>query len=493
MDIIVKRSENFDEWYKQSIVKSDMINYSDVHGCYILRPASYALWEKIRSYIDSRIKKMGVNNAYFPLFGTQTNLETFPTDVAWVTKAGTSTLTDPIFVRSTSEALIYSHFANWIKSCRDMPLKINQWCNVVRWNFEDCKPFIRSREFLWQEAHTCFLEKIDADIEVRMILGMYADVYQKLLAIPDIIGYKSGMEKFVMSDYTTTVECFVPVIGKVIEGATVHYLGQNFSKIFNIKTADENQPETYAYQNSWKITTRAIGLTIMIHGDDNGLVLPPQIASIQVIIIPIGINKETPSDDIAIIHCRCRDVATIIRENGLTVEIDDKPYHEVDYKFNYWKLRGVPLRIEIGPNEIKQSTLITCRRDTGEKTIIPYFNNIEIANFINFTLDQIQESMYLKAEKIRDESIVVCQNKNEFMITIDEKKMPLVPWCEKNECEESIISMCKNLNVKSLCIPFNQKLAATISNNPTNIITGSSKCFCCDFDAKSYTLFGSSY
>lgn len=486
--ITVTKSDNFSEWYRQMIVKAEMIDYGEISGCYILRPNAYSLWEKIQDYVDFRIKKMGVKNAYFPLFGTKNNLEKeqshlegFTAEVAWVTKAGSSDLAEPIFVRPTSETLMYGHFANWIKSHRDLPLKINQWCNVVRWEFKDCTPFIRSREFLWQEAHTCFKTREEADKEVQIVLEMYANVYRKLLAVPVIMGKKSVREKFAGADYTTTVECFVPAIGKAIQGATSHCLGQNFSKMFDIKIEINDYTKQYVYQNSWGITTRTIGVMAMVHGDDQGLVLPPAIAPIQVIIIPCGIGNKTTHSDAENIENTCKEMVDILALANIVAQIDDRDQYRVGYKFNYWELRGVPLRIEIGPNDIKKSTVIVCRRDTKEKQTISYANGFP--QQIQSILDTIQQSMYNKAEKELNQSICTCHNNEELMCAIKNKCMGLAPWCEIESCEDSIVAICKNngLSVKSLCIPFD------------NIITENSKCFSCGLSAKSFTLFGSSY
>jgi prolyl-tRNA synthetase len=496
------KESDFSDWYRQVITKAELIDYGDISGCYILRPGSYEIWEKIQKYIDSKIKKMGVKNAYFPLFGTKKNLEAekshiegFQAEVAWVTETGATKLNEPIHVRATSETIMYPHFANWIKSHRDLPLKINQWCNVVRWEFKDCTPFIRSRELLWQEGHSCFLTKIEADTEVRRILDMYSDVYKKLLAVPVIQGRKSEREKFAGGDYTTTVECFIPTIGKAVQGATSHCLGQNFSKIFNIQVECVNNTKQFVCQNSWGITTRTIGVAIMVHGDNKGLVLPPKIAPIKVIVIPCGINSKSIPEEEKSVYQICNEISALLNENGISTEVDNRTNCRVGYKFNYWEMRGVPLRIEIGPKDLRNSRVCVCRRDTGKKSFIVNNALDKFVEEISDLLDHIQEDMFTKARIERDSCITVCNNITTFVLAISNKHMCLSPWCENIECEENIISQCKksNFTVKSLCIPFDQMLATKITNDSTCSINDSTKCFNCEHSAKSYTLFGSSF
>jgi prolyl-tRNA synthetase family I len=506
--ITVSKDSNFSEWYRQTIIKSELIDYSDISGCYILRPNAYSIWEKIQEYINKKIHDMGIKNAYFPLFVTKSALETeeshingFAPEVAWVTKSGTSNLEEPIAIRPTSETIMYPHFAVWIKSHRDLPLKINQWCNVVRWEFKDCTPFIRSREFLWQEGHTCYSSKVDADIEIRQILQMYADVYEKILAVPVILGQKTLREKFAGGDYTTTVECYAPIIGKAVQGATSHSLGKNFSKMFGIQFEDVNKEKQYVYQNSWGITTRTIGVMTMIHGDNKGLVLPPKIAFTKIIIVPCGINSKTSQLEEKNVEDLCQYLSDCLNSNGITTEIDTRDNYRVGYKFNYWELRGIPLRIEVGPKDVIDQTVNVCRRDTGEKSKITYGsqekndNNIIISNnFLNAItelLDHMQEDMFNRAKTIRDSNINFCNNITDFETSLKNKQMCLVPWCEIPECEDQIVVHCKTngITMKSLCIPFDQNLPYKLTKN----MSKHDKCFYCQNEFRSYTLFGCSY
>jgi prolyl-tRNA synthetase len=299
----VSMEEDFGAWYSQVVVAGELIEYYDISGCYILRPWAYSMWEQIKDFFDAEIKKQGVENCYFPLFVSAARLEAekdhiedFAPEVAWVTRSGQSELDVPIAVRPTSETVMYPVFANWIRSHRDLPMKINQWCNVVRWEFKHPTPFIRSREFLWQEGHTAFAGKAEADAEVRRILELYRRVYEELLAVPVVPGVKSEKEKFAGGLYTTTVEAFVPQTGRGIQGATSHCLGQNFAKMFQIEFENKTGGRSMPWQNSWGCTTRTIGVAIMVHGDDKGLVLPPRVAPQQVVVVTIPNTKLSPED-----------------------------------------------------------------------------------------------------------------------------------------------------------------------------------------------------
>ncbi|XWV24814.1 prolyl-tRNA synthetase [Tupanvirus deep ocean] len=507
-----KETKSFSDWYRQTIVKSELIDYSDISGCYVLRPNAYSLWEKIQEYVNHRINKMGVRNAYFPLFVSKRALETekshvegFAPEVAWVTKAGTSDLAEHIAVRPTSETIMYPHFADWIKSHRDLPLKLNQWCNVVRWEFKDCTPFIRSREFLWQEGHTCFLTKEEADIEVHQILNMYSSVYENLLAVPVIAGRKSEREKFAGGDYTTTVECYIPVVGKAVQGATSHCLGQNFSKMFGIEVEGKNGSKQFVYQNSWGITTRTIGVVTMVHGDNKGLVLPPAIAFTKVVIIPCGINSKTKKEDEDAVAKLCKYLTDYLNAADINTELDDRTNYRVGHKFNYWEMRGVPLRIEIGPKDVANGVVSVCRRDNGEKSTISCAMvkdscdnltiNHEFIGEITNMLNRIQSDMFDKAKIERDLNVCVCDNVTTFTSALEDKHMCLVPWCENPECEDNIVANCKKLgiNMKSLCIPFDQELPIKITNDTNQTIKNYNKCFYCDNKSSSYTLFGCSF
>ena len=339
------------------IHKSEMIEFYDISGCYILRPWSFSLWEAITEFFDGRIKKMGVKNCYFPMFVSEAKLnaekdhvEGFAPEVAWVTRSGDGELEQPIAIRPTSETIMYPAYACWIRSHRDLPLLLNQWCSVVRWEFKHPTPFLRTREFLWQEGHTAHGSYEEADKMVMDILGHYKAIYEELLAVPVIKGYKTEKEKFAGGFRTTTVEAYVPATGRAIQGATSHNLGKNFGKMFKIEYEDKQGQKQIPWQTSWGFTTRSIGVMVMVHSDDTGLVLPPRVAPIQVVIVPIvmsGMNLDTLSG-------AASDLASQLRASGVRVELDDRDNYNPGWKYNYWELKGVPLRLELGPKDLEK-------------------------------------------------------------------------------------------------------------------------------------------
>merc|ERR1719273_1047357 len=351
LGLSVKKTEDFAEWYSQVVVRAEMIEYYDVSGCYILRPWSFAIWDQIKAFLDAEIKKLGITNAYFPLFISKANLHKeedhvagFVPEVAWVTKSGKTELAEPIAVRPTSETVMYPAYSKWIQNYRDLPLKINQWCNVVRWEFSCPTPFIRSREFLWQEGHCVHATKEESE-----------------------------KEEFAGGYYTTTVEAFVAATGRAIQGATSHCLGQNFAKMFNISFQDEKNQKRIPWQTSWGLTTRTIGVMVMVHGDDKGLVLPPRVAPTQVVIIPIPPpNKKDDNewnkkrDEIVQF---CKKVENELVQCGLRVFTDDSDNNTPSWKYNHWELKGVPLRVEIGPRDMSKQQVTVVRRDQSTKKI----------------------------------------------------------------------------------------------------------------------------
>ncbi|MCP9264381.1 Bifunctional glutamate/proline--tRNA ligase [Dirofilaria immitis] len=367
LGIEISKEENYSEWYVQVITKAEMIEYYDISGCYVLRPWSYAIWEFIQEWLDEEIRKLGVKNCYFPLFVSQSALEKekthisdFAPEVAWITRAGQSELAESIAIRPTSETVMYPSYAKWVQSHRDLPIKLNQWCNVVRWEFKHPTPFLRTREFLWQEGHTAFQSRTEAEDEVFKILDLYAQIYTDLLAIPVIKGRKTEKEKFAGGDFTTTVEAYVPVNGRGIQGATSHHLGQNFSKMFDISFEDPNgSGKIYAWQNSWGLSTRTIGALVMIHGDNCGLVLPPRVAAIQMIIVPVGINAQTKDEQKAVLIEKAKEINDVLVNAGIRAELDVRDHISPGWKFNHWELKGVPVRIEIGPKDLANSQ-VTC-------------------------------------------------------------------------------------------------------------------------------------
>lgn len=501
----VKKEENFFEWYSQIITKSGMIEYYDVSGCYILRPWSFAIWKIIKDFINKEITELGVQECYFPIFVTKTVLEKekahvtdFAPEVAWVTKCGESDLAEPIAIRPTSETVMYPAYAKWLKSDTELPLKLNQWNNVVRWEFKDPKPFLRTREFLWQEGHTAFATKAEADEEVMTILNMYARVYEDLLAIPVIKGRKTEKEKFAGGDYTTTVESFISTSGRAIQGATSHHLGQNFSKMFNIQVegAVEGNEKTFVYQNSWGLTTRTIGVMIMVHGDDKGLVLPPNVAFIQAIIVPCGVTASTTPQQREFLFTECNKLLDeLSKDKALRVKADYRINRTPGWKFNHWELKGVPVRIELGPKDLKKNTVTFVRRDTSERVVANRFN---VLTALLTLLTDIQSSLLTKARTNLNEHIKRVDTWNEFCSELNKKNMLLSPFCGELSCEDNIKADSAredtgeepgalSMGAKSLCIPFEQPTSPTPLNKQKCIHLN------CQNEPKFYTLFGRSY
>ena len=386
----VKKEENLPDWYSQVLIKAEMMEYYDVSGCYILRPWSFAIWESLKAWFDAEIKKLGVENCSFPIFVSQAALERekehiadFAPEVAWVTKSGDTDLAEPIAIRPTSETVMYPAYAKWIQSHRDLPLKLNQWNNVVRWEFKHPQPFLRTREFLWQEGHTAFANLPEAEEEVLLISDFYRRIYEELCAIPVIRGRKTEKEKFAGGDYTITCEAYISAAGRSIQGATSHHLGQNFSKMFDITFEHPDTGEKqFVYQNSWGFTTRTIGVLIMVHGDNNGLVLPPRVASVQVpslmlccslalllsmpslqvVIVPCGVTASLGQADREALYAECEAYKVELEKAGVRVRADMRENYSPGWKFNHWELKGVPIRVEVGPRDMKNSQYVAVRR-----------------------------------------------------------------------------------------------------------------------------------
>ncbi|KAJ3770989.1 hypothetical protein FB446DRAFT_789997 [Lentinula raphanica] len=503
----VKKEVDFPTWYTNVLLKADMLDYYNVSGCYILKPWSFSIWEAIQRWFDAEIKELGVQNSYFPMFVSskvlereKDHIEGFSPEVAWVTKAGNSDLEEPIAIRPTSETVMYPYYAKWIQSHRDLPLKLNQWNSVVRWEFKNPQPFLRTREFLWQEGHTAHLTKEEADVEVRQILELYRRIYEELLAVPVIPGIKSEKEKFAGGLYTTTVEGFIPTTGRGIQGATSHCLGQNFSRpeMFNIVVEDPtdptNQRKTYVWQNSWGLSTRVIGVMVMVHGDNQGLVLPPRVASIQVVIVPCGITVNTNDDTRSKIEGACDDLAKTLKKAGLRVKADLRDDKTPGYKFNDWEQKGVPLRLEIGPNDLAKQQTLAVRRDNGVKSPVALEN---ISSTVSELLDTIHTDMLKRAQETYQSRLKEVTKWEDVVPTLDGKNVVVLPWCEREACEDDIKERsakaseptderAPSAGAKSLCIPFDQ-------SRWTPIEPGKTKCPACGNDAKRWTMFGRSY
>ena len=447
--ITVKKEDDLAEWYQQMLSKGQFISYYDISGCYILEPASYAIWEAIKIWFDKQIKTLGVRNCYYPVFISKKNLEIekehiegFAAEVAWVTMGGKTKLEEPIAVRPTSETAMYKDFHDKIQSHRDLPLKRNQWNNVVRWEFRNPMPFIRSREFLWQEGHTAHLTEEEAGKEVLQILDYYAGVYEYLLAIPVVKGRKTSNEQFPGAYYTTTIEGFVPSTGRGIQAATSHCLGQHFSKMYDITVEDpapkkdgEAAKRLYVWQNSWGLTTRSIGVMMLIHGDDKGAVIPPRVAEVQAIIIPVGITTRTTDEGKKELYDKIEKIHATLRDAGIRVDTDLRDHYSPGWKFSDWELKGVPLRIEFGPKDAEKGVVSTARRDNYEKATIPI---AELATGIPKLLEQIQTDMFDRAKKEYDSHRKFVTDWEKVVPVLNGKNVVLIPHCLDGDCADAV-------------------------------------------------------
>ena len=453
--ITVSKNEDFSEWYTQVIIKAELADYAPVKGLIVLRPDGYSIWESIKESLDKKLKETGHRNGFLPVLIPESLLakekkhfEGFNPEVFWVTHSGDSEIGDRLALRPTSETLAYSLYSKWIKSWRDLPLKINFWNTALRAEIKGTKPFIRTSEFLWQEGHTVHATKDEAEKEVADILELYKKTIEAELAVPVITGKKSEKDKFVGAVYTNTLESLMPD-GKALQMGTSHFLGQNFSKPFDVKYLGENNVETFAWQTSWGVSWRLIGGMIMTHGDDRGLVLPPKIAPIQVVIIPIYYSKEE-KEKVMEYALKARD--ELVGEN-VRVHLDDREHLTPGFKFNDWEMKGIPVRIEIGPKDIAKNQIVLARRHNQTK------NNLEmmktslsvilehvsdgivtnkLPNYVKEELENIQKEMFDAAKKILDERIVRVSEYQQFKEQLDNGKMIDCSWCGNQTCEDKI-------------------------------------------------------
>ncbi|KAI5161245.1 bifunctional glutamyl/prolyl-tRNA synthetase [Nematocida ausubeli] len=489
------RESDFPKWYKETVTKSEILEYHDINGCYVLRPNGFFIWNTIKNYFTGKIDGLGVKEAYFPMLVSKAvlekekdHLENFAPEVAWITECGGKPLENPVAIRPTSETIMYPYFSKWIQSYRDLPLKLNQWCNVLRWETTQTMPFIRGREFLWQEGHTAHLTREEADKEVFEILGFYESVYRELLAVPVIKGMKSKKETFAGADFTTTVEVFIPHTGKGIQAATSHSLGTNFSTMFNVTVEDPKAPGCFmpVFQNSWGLSTRSIGVAILVHSDNRGLVLPPRVASTQVVIVPCGLSKNTPEEEKQKILDEASRIEKTLNAQGVRAQADLALNVTPGHKFNHWEVRGVPLRIEIGPKDLANNQVCFAWRMDKTKKSVP-LENIEKA--VQEELDAIHETMYHNAKLLQEASMLKGSTMEDLNAALRGGKMCTMVWCGSVECEDAIKKMTEERDknnvvaaagAKSLCIPFSE-------NKP------SGACSVCPSEATCVGLFGRSY
>lgn len=461
---------DFAKWYTDIVKKADLVDYSSVKGCMIIRPYGYAIWENIQKILNNKFKQTGHENVYMPLFIPESllnkeadHVEGFAPEVAWVTHGGNEKLAERLCVRPTSETLFCDHYSNIIESYRDLPKLYNQWCSVVRWE-KTTRPFLRSTEFLWQEGHTAHSNAWEAQEETIRMLNVYADFCENYLAIPVIKGQKTDKEKFAGAVATYTIESLMHD-GKALQSGTSHNFGDGFAKAFDISFTGKDNKLTYVHQTSWGVSTRLIGAIIMVHGDDEGLVLPPNIAPIQIALIPIAQHKEGVLE-------KCNELKN--RLNNWTVKLDDSD-KSPGWKFSEWEMKGVPLRIEIGPKDIENNQAVLVRRDTREKKIIS-LDNLE--NEVKELLDIIQNDLFQKALKHRDETTSYAKNFDELK-EIAQTKTGFIKamWCGDVECE---LKIKEETTVTSRCIPFEQE---TISET----------CVCCGKPADKMLYWGKAY
>jgi prolyl-tRNA synthetase len=435
--ITVKKNAGFSEWYIQVVLKTGLADYAPVKGFIVLRPYGYSIWESIRSILDKRFKETGHQNGFLPvlipeslLAREEKHFEGFNPEVFWVTKAGNNELSEKLALRPTSETLAYPMFSKWITSYRDLPMKINYWNSALRAEIKGTKPFVRTSEFLWQEGHTVHATEKEAEQEVMLILEIYRELIEDYLAIPSIRGFKSDKEKFVGAKYTMTLEGLM-ADGRALQMGTSHHLGQNFSKPFEIKYLGRDSEQHLAWQTSWGISWRLIGALIMVHGDDKGLVLPPRIAPIQVVIVPIFRDK-----DAELVISKTNEIAHDLRKSDVRVHVDHRKEYTAGWKFNEWEIKGVPLRINVGPRDIEKDQAELVRRDISEKSLV---KRVNLSESVISILEQIQNNLLFQAKKQLEENTTEAANYDTLKSVLKMKGGFIsAGWCGDQECESKI-------------------------------------------------------
>ena len=425
-------NENFTQWYTDVVLKTELVDYGPVKGTMVIRPYGYAIWENIQKDMDARFKATGSKNAYFPLlipmsFFTKEaeHVEGFAPEVAVVTHAGGAKLDEPLAIRPTSETVIGTMYAKWIQSYRDLPVIMNQWCNVMRWE-KTTRPFLRTSEFLWQEGHTVHATEEEAMEETVKMLNVYRDFMEQTLALPVLCGRKTEKEKFAGAVATFGLEAMM-LDGKSLQSGTSHYLGQNFAKAFDIKFLDKDGVQKHGYTTSWGTSTRMIGAIIMAHGDQRGLVLPPKVAPIQVIIVPVAAHKGGVIE-------KAKEVESMLVKAGVRAEVDTRDMSP-GWKFNEWEMKGVPLRIEIGPRDIENNQAVLVRRDKNEKQFVSLDG---LDGVVNELLEVIQKDMLVKAKANRDARIVEADSLDGILKGVEDKNFVKAGWCGCRECEDKV-------------------------------------------------------
>ena len=472
VEAITSMDVDFAQWYTDVVKKAELMGYSSVKGCMIFKPAGYAIWENIQKELDRRFKETGVENVYMPMFIPESLLERekdhvegFAPEVAWVTYGGLNPLQERLCVRPTSETLFCDFYKDEIQSYRDLPKVYNQWCSVVRWE-KETRPFLRSREFLWQEGHTAHATAEEAEARTQQMLNVYADFCEQVLAIPVVKGRKTDKEKFAGAEATYTIEALMHD-GKALQSGTSHNFGDGFAKAFGIQYTDKDNKLKYVHQTSWGMTTRLIGALIMVHGDDSGLVLPPKIAPVQVDVIPIMQNKDGVLN-------KAYEVKEALVKAGLRVKVDDTD-KKPGWKFSEQEMRGIPVRVEMGPRDIEAGQAIIVRRDTREKTTVAIES---LAEEIKNILDKMQTEMLERARTHREAHTYVATNYDEFKDVVANKPgFVKAMWCGDQACEDKIK---EEPPATSRCMPFEQEHLSDV-------------CVCCGRPAKKMVYWGKAY
>lgn len=430
--ITVKKNDDLPEWYSQVCHKAELADSSYVKGFMVIRPNAYGIWENIQEYFNGVIRKKGVSNAYFPLLVPESffkkeseHAEGFAPELAWIEKSDESE--EKLAIRPTSETIMYDSYSRWIRSYRDLPLRINQWCNVLRWEVKQTKVFLRTREFLWQEGHCVYESEEECDEEVMFFLNEYKKLAEDLLAVPVLTGRKTEGEKFAGAKYTSTIEAFMPD-GKALQCGTSHNLGQGFANSFGIRFTGRDEKEHIPWQNSWGFSTRLIGAVVMTHGDDKGLVIPPRVAKNKIVIVPILFEKTKEN-----VLEKANDLKKKLSKFG--VFLDDREEYSAGWKYNEWEMKGIPLRIEIGPKDIEKGHVVVVRRDNGDKEIV---KEADLLKRVSEIINEMHSDMFAKAKKFLDSSIVNVSNWDEFEAAIKDRKIAKAHFCGDIGCEDLI-------------------------------------------------------
>ena len=470
---ITSMDEDFAQWYTDIVKKAELIEYTSVKGCMVIRPYGYAIWENIQRILDGMFKATGHENVSMPMFIPESllqkekdHVEGFAPEVAWVTHGGTEKLEERLCVRPTSETLFCEHYSNIIHSYRDLPKLYNQWVSVVRWE-KTTRPFLRSREFLWQEGHTIHATAEEAIEETERMLNVYAEFCEKYLAMPVVKGRKTESDKFAGAVSTYAIEALMHD-GKALQAGTSHYFGDGFAKAFDITYTDKENKKVYPHQTSWGVTTRLIGAIIMTHGDDNGLVLPPAVAPVQAVIIPVAQHKEGVLE-------KAGELKNILAEAGIRVKLDDSE-NSAGWKFSEYEMKGIPVRIEIGPKDIEKNQCVIVTRHNGQKDFVSLEGLVET---VNAKLEEVRDGLYNKALENREKRTYACTSMEEIISTLEKNGDGFIKamWCGDEACEDKVKEVT---GVGSRCIPIEQE----------NL---SDKCVCCGKPAKCMVYWGKAY